>query len=75
MNLKHGECSCPDCPPEGERCKHETAARYVKARTATCSGCGVRFRHRDLNEVGDDNLTFFEGDLLCGRCGLDHGVL
>src|SRR4051794_338631 len=41
-NLKTGECSCPDRVPEDERCKHEYAARYVKAKTAKCSGCSKR---------------------------------
>jgi hypothetical protein len=26
-------------------------------------------------EVGEGNLTFFEGDSLCHRCARDHGVL
>ena len=74
-NLNHGRCSCPDRPPADERCKHETAARYKKAKTATCIGCGGRFRHRDLYDVGEDSLTFFEGDVLCGGCARDHSVL
>jgi hypothetical protein len=52
------------------------AAKYVKAKTATCSGCGSRFRHRDLVEVLE-SLTYFEGDLLCSECwhGSDAVVL
>ncbi len=77
VNLKTGECSCPDRTPEGETDKHIVAAKYKKARTATCAGCGERVRHRELVEViGDNNLTFFEGDLLCVReCAGAHGVL
>jgi hypothetical protein len=77
-NLKTGECSCPDRPPEGEECKHTVAARYVKAKTATCVGCGERFRHRELLEVTEDHdsLTWFPGDLLCiAECAGNHGVL
>ncbi len=74
-NLKTGECSCPARIPEGEADKHVVAARYVKAKTAACVGCGRRFRHRDLYDVGEDNLTFFEGDVLCGGCASAHGVL
>lgn len=74
VDLKHGGCTCPDHPPKGERCKHAAAAAYKKARTATCSGCGGRFRHRELYEVGEDNLTFFEGDLLCRDCARAHGA-
>lgn len=75
VDLKHALCTCPDHPPAGERCKHGSAAAYKKAKTATCSGCRERFRHRDLVEAGGDNLTFFEGDLLCRSCGIAHGVL
>lgn len=77
VDLKAGNCSCPDRTPAEECCKHETAARYVKAKTATCSGCSERSRHRELVEVSEahDNLTFFEGDLLCIGCAHDHGVL
>jgi hypothetical protein len=74
VDLKASECSCPDRTPEGEECKHVSAAKYVKAKTATCNGCGERVRHRDLVEVGDDSLTFFEGDLACGACASAHGV-
>ncbi len=75
VDLKAGECSCPDRPPAPEKCKHLSAAAYKKARTATCAGCGERLRHRELYEVGEDNLTFFEGDLLCRPCGRAHGAL
>ena len=51
VNLKTGECSCEDRTPADETDKHVVAARYVKAKTATCSGCSRRFRHRDLVEV------------------------
>jgi predicted nucleic acid-binding Zn finger protein len=76
VNLKMGFCSCPDrVPADEECCKHVVAARYVKARTAICAGCGERVRHKELVEVGADNLTFFEGDLLCTECACAHGVL
>ncbi len=78
VDLKHGLCTCPDHPPEGERCKHVSAAAYKKARTAPCSGCRKRFRHRDLvelNEDNHDNLTYFHGDLLCRGCADSSGVL
>ncbi len=75
VNLKTRTCPCPDRTPEGEEDKHVVAARYKKAKTATCIGCGGRFRHRDLYDVGEDSLTFFEGDVLCGGCARDHGVL
>ena len=55
VDLKAGECSCPDRPPAPEKCKHLSAAAYKKAKTATCAGCGERVRHRELVEVGGDN--------------------
>jgi hypothetical protein len=75
VNLKTRTCPCPDRPPEGERCKHVVAAKYKRAKTAACVGCRGRFLHRDLFDVGEDSLTFFEGDVLCGGCARDHGVL
>ncbi len=75
VNLKTGECSCEDRKPAGETDKHVVAARYKKAKTATCIGCGGRFRHRNLYDVGEDSLTFFEGDVVCRECGFAHGVL
>lgn len=77
VDLKHGLCTCPDHPPEGERCKHLSAAAYKKAKTATCSGCKKRFRHKELYEVREDHgsLTWFVGDLLCEGCARDTGIL
>ncbi len=76
VNLKTGECSCADRTPAGETDKHVVAAKFVKAKTAPCSGCGDRFRHRGLVEV-QESLTYFEGDLLCRECwgGSDAVVL
>jgi len=76
VDLKHASCTCPDRPPEGERCLHASAAAWVKAKTATCSGCSERFRHRELFEV-QESLTYFESDLLCRECwqGSDAEVL
>ena len=70
-------CECRDYEirhPEGG-CKHIVAATLAKAKTFRCEGCGDRFPNRELVEVGDDNLTFFEGDALCEVCALNHGVL
>jgi hypothetical protein len=75
VNLKTETCNCPDRPPEDETDKHVVAAKYKKARTAICVGCGGRFRHRDLFDVGEDSLTFFEGDVVCRECACAHGIL
>lgn len=64
-------CSCPD--HRGGECKHMMAARVVRKKTSPCSGCGRRFRHRELTEVPEDSLTFFEGDRLCEGCVAAHG--
>ena len=61
----------PRNPLEGKTSRHEP-------RTATCVGCGERFRHRELVEVTEDHesLTWFPGDLLCiAECAGNHGVL
>ncbi len=49
---------------------------YPKARRLRgCASCGGRFSGRDLFAVGEDHLTFFEGDELCRSCAVRHGVL
>ena len=64
-------CSCPDF--RGGECKHISATRVVRKKTAPCAGCGRRFRHRELTEVPEDSSAFFPGDLLCGGCISAHG--
>ncbi len=66
-------CSCRDA--RGGECKHIAAVRVVRKATAPCAGCGRRFRHRELVEVPENHLTFFEGDMLCPECAGAHGVL
>ena len=44
-------------------------------RLRGCEGCRERHAGRGLYEVGEDHLTFFEGDALCGACAVGHGVL
>jgi hypothetical protein len=74
---RRGEsCECADYERRVRSCKHIAGATIARAKTGICSGCGQRFKHRDLVEVaGDDNLTFFEGDALCHECAIAHGVL
>ncbi len=53
-----------------------TAEDLAAARSSEeCFDCHRRFLGRDLYEVGEDNLTFFEGDLLCRNCAGHHGVI
>ncbi len=73
---RRGEsCECADFEHRGAACKHIVAATVAQAKTGRCDGCGGRFPRRDLFEVGDDHLTFFEGDELCRPCARAHGVL
>jgi hypothetical protein len=70
-------CECADYEirdPEGG-CKHIISATIARAKTATCNGCGDRFRHPELEEVTEDHesLTWFPGDLLCPGCLRRHG--
>jgi hypothetical protein len=70
-------CECKDFEyrsPEGG-CVHIIAATLCKAKTFACCGCGDRFPNRELYEVPDGHLTFFEGDALCEECAGWHGVL
>src|SRR4051794_32859639 len=69
-------CGCPDWE-FGHTCYHVMSAAVVRAKTGVCSGCGRRFRHRELVECveGDhDDLTYFDGDLLCPGCADDASV-
>jgi hypothetical protein len=76
VTLRDGveRCECADHEHRAGRCKHIIGARIFKAKTGTCEGCGERHRRRDMFEVGDDHLTFFEGDELCRPCARAHGV-
>lgn len=70
-------CECPDWQVRGATCYHVMAVCVVRAKTGVCSGCGRRFRRRDLLELVEgehDNLTYFDGDLLCVGCAADAGL-
>ncbi len=58
-----------------KHCSHIISAQRVARLSGVCDGCGERAWRRELVEVGEDNLTFFEGDLLCRPCGRAHGAL
>jgi hypothetical protein len=54
------------------------ATRTVKAKKATCDGCGARLPVRELLELTEDNhynLTYCDNDLLCRECCDAAGVL
>ena len=46
-----------------------------RGSASRCDGCGSRFPRRDMYEVEEGHLTFFEGDELCHPCAIHHGVL
>lgn len=75
VNLAREHCECPDNPPVGEVCKHVAAATIARAKSSECAGCARKVRYRDLYEISDEHLTFFEGDALCESCAIAHGVL
>ena len=71
----------PPCPPCGVAADLGGLGRVRKAivravlpasKLRSCAGCSGRFRVRDLFEVGDDDLTYFEGDDLCRECARGH---
>ena len=65
IGTRAASCECADHCYRGVPCMHVHAATIAKAKTRTCAACSGRFRGRDLFEVGEDDLTFFEGDVLC----------
>ena len=70
-------CPCPDWQIRGAVCYHVMAAAVVRAKTGVCSGCVRRSRHRELVECVEgnhDNLTYFDGDILCPECADNAGV-
>ena len=70
-------CECPDWQIRGATCYHAMAAAVVRAKTGICSGCGRRFRHRELLELVEgehDGLTYFDGDKLCPGCASGAGL-
>ncbi len=58
-----------------KHCSHIVSAQRAARLSAVCDGCGRRVWRRELVKVGEDNLTHFEGDLLCRPCGRAHGAL
>lgn len=78
-DLRHQTCTCDDAIWQGDltSCKHIVAATIKRSKTASCSGCGCRFPHRELVEVGEDNhdgMVWFLGDRLCVTCATATGV-
>ncbi len=75
VSLSRQSCECADHTNRGVSCKHLLAAEIVAAKVGYCAECNGRRLWRDLYEVEDGHLCFFEGDVLCRQCALSHGVL
>lgn len=75
VDLRVKSCECPDTPPEGEVCKHVTAAIIVRAKSQECGGCGKKVRRRYLRPVPKDHPTLGGlVDELCEPCAVSQGV-
>ncbi len=61
-------------PEHFRRMARKRWGREAVAPGRPCSGCSGRFPGKDLTEVGDDCLTYFEGDELCRSCADAAGV-
>jgi hypothetical protein len=75
VDLEIESCECSEAWRLMGSCEHVYAARIASSKSGECAGCGKKVRFRELHEVADDHLTFFEGDEVCERCAMDHGVL
>lgn len=75
--LAHSAHSEPEKQHGGLEHVSEIAERalYRVIKLRSCAGCRGTFQGRDLFEVRDDHLTFFEGDELCRWCARNHGIL
>ena len=81
-------CDCPDHRRRQAACKHALACWVLERAYRSspephesgedeCSGCGGHFADRELTELTEDNhdnLTYFDGDLLCWECAGNAGV-
>jgi hypothetical protein len=75
-------CECADHRKRRAACKHALACwvlerAFGSSPGGACSGCGAHFASRDLVELREDNhddLTYFDGDLLCPACADAAGV-
>jgi hypothetical protein len=75
VDIRAERCECLDACQQERPCEHVYAAQITSLKSGACAGCGRKVRFRNLHEVGDDNLTFFEGDEVCESCAMAHGVL
>ena len=75
VDLRAESCECPDQPPEGEVCKHITAAIIARTKRQECGGCRKRVLRRYLRTVPQDHPTLGGlVDELCEPCAVSQGV-
>ena len=71
-------CPCTDfrewCAEQDILCKHIHAANNWRLKSEECADCKVRLLVWHLHLVGEDHLTFYEDDYLCGECASKAGV-
>lgn len=83
MDPADWSCSCPDAHRHGKGCKHALACWVLskatrpatRPKTARCDGCSTYVYRRDLLDVPEGNITFFESERVCHECARAHGVL
>jgi hypothetical protein len=44
-------------------------------KTRQCDGCSRHVDRRDLLDVPEGNMVFFESERICRACAVYHGVL
>ena len=75
VDLRAESCECLDTPPEGEVCKHGTAAIITRTKSEECGCCRKKVLRRHLRTVPQDHPTV--GGLvedLCECCAVSQGV-
>lgn len=75
VDYREETCDCPNHYYREATCLHIYAVgiSLAKRRSFSCDGCGRRYPNTERVEVGEDSLTFFDGDELCLGCALGHG--
>ncbi len=75
--VRIGRAESCECIGFGYRgyCSHVVAVTIANAKSDECAYCYRRAPGRYCYVVGAESLTFYEGDVLCRKCAIVHGVL
>jgi hypothetical protein len=77
-------CTCPWAESGGSGCSHSISCwvlmrahhrRPSMVKTRQCDGCSRHVDRRDLLDVPEGNMVFFESERICRACAVYHGVL